>query len=380
MKRALTEIVKADLKRKIILLSGPRQAGKTTFALSLVKDPEYLNFDIPEHRLAIKNQSWRKDAELLVLDELHKMKNWKLYLKGIYDHQALRKPGLKMLPILVTGSARLDIARRAGDSLAGRHFSVRMHPFTLKELHQIDPDKASLDRLLNIGGFPEPYLTNEEGFAPRWRRSHLELILRQDVIDLEQVREISSLETLVQLLRVRVGAPVSLNSLAEELQVDFSTVKKWISILENLYVIFRLSPWSKNISRSLLKASKFYFYDNGQVAGDPGAQFENLVACALLREVHWLQDVLGRNISLHYIRNKEKEEIDFCVVENSQVIHLIEAKLRDERPAKGFKFFEYLKHPKLKATQLVCADVPTREYLFGVKVVSAERWLKELEL
>jgi hypothetical protein len=373
MKRALLEKIKNDLGKKIILLSGPRQSGKTTLSLSISSDVEYLNYDIPEHRVAIIKQSWRKDSQLLIFDELHKMPKWKLFLKGLYDQN-------KTAPILVTGSARLDIAKRAGDSLAGRHFSFRMHPFTLKELHQATPKLASLDRLLQLGGFPEPYLSKEENFAGRWRKSHLDLILRQDVIDLEQIREINQLATLVQLLRGRVGSTVSLNSLAEDLQVDFSTVKRWLSILENLYVVFKLTPWSKNISRSLTKAAKYYFYDNGQVLGDEGAQFENLVACAILREVHFAQDVEGREISLYYLRNKEKDEIDFCVVEKTKVSHLIEAKLADEKPTMSFKAFSLLKHDNLKSIQIVKNNIATRDYPFDVRVCSAEDWLKNFSL
>jgi uncharacterized protein len=379
MQRALHSVIKSDLAEKIVLLSGPRQSGKTTLALNLEKNHEYLNYDVLEDRAAIMQQSWRKDASLLILDELHKMKKWKLFLKGIYDRKKSRT-NKWAAPILVTGSARLDIAKRAGDSLAGRHFSFRLHPFTLRELSQIAPQSTSLERLLNVGGFPEPYLSTKEEFPARWRRAHVDMILRQDVIDLEQVKEVNSLSTLFQLLRSRVGSTVSLNALAEDLQVDFNSVKRWISILENLYIIFRLTPWSKNIARSLLKANKFYFYDNGQVLGDEGAKFENLVACALLREVHWAEDTLGKELSLHYIRNKEKDEIDFCLVEKGQPVQLIEAKWDDEKPSKGFKVFDNLKSAKLKATQVVRAEIPTRDYPFGVRVTSADTWLRKLNL
>jgi predicted AAA+ superfamily ATPase len=378
MLRSLAPIIKSDLRNKIVLLSGPRQSGKTTLALSIDNSPEYLNYDVPEDRYTIINRSWRKDANLLIFDELHKMPKWKLYLKGIYDQRG-HKP-----PILVTGSARLDIAKRAGDSLAGRHLALRMHPLTAKELCEVAPDLYSFEKLLNVGGFPEPYLSQDPDFAPRWRRSHLDLILRQDLIDLEQVREINQMSTLVLLLRKRVGSTVSLNSLAIDLQVDFSTVKRWISILENLYIIFRVTPWSKNITRALTKAAKFYFYDNGQVLGDEGARYENLIACSLLREIHWEQDVKGREISLHFIRDREKTEIDFCVVENGKILQLIEAKWSDEKPSSAFKAFEYLKHSKLQATQVVghqkTEKVTTRDYPFGVRVCSGPDWIRDLKL
>lgn len=374
MERSLSLPIKEDFGKKIILISGPRQSGKTTLAQSIESDQEYLNFDIPEDRQAIIERSWRKDAALLILDELHKMPRWKLFLKGIYDQRG------KQPPIIVTGSAKLDIAKRAGDSLAGRHFSFRLHPFTMKELNQIAPDRVSFERLLTVGGFPEPYLSTKQHFPARWRRSHLDLILRQDVIDLEQVREINQLLTLVQLLRTRVGSTVSLNNLAEDLQVDFSTVKRWITILENLYVIFRVTPWSKNIARALTKASKYYFYDNGQVLGDQGARLENLVATALLREVHWEQDTKGRELALHFLRTRDGDEIDFCVLDTGEITHMIEVKWNDEKPARAFKTFQSATGNSFKAVQLVGQGVRTRDFPFGVRVCSADSWLRNIKL
>jgi predicted AAA+ superfamily ATPase len=259
-----------------------------------------------------------------------------------------------------------------------------MHPLTAKELCEVAPELYSFEKLLNVGGFPEPYLSDDPNFAPRWRRSHLDLILRQDLIDLEQVREINQMSTLVLLLRKRVGSTVSLNSLAIDLHVDFSTVKRWIAILENLYIIFRVTPWSRNVARGLTKAAKFYFYDNGQVLGDEGARYENLIACALLREVHWEQDVKGREVSLHFIRDREKAEIDFCIVENGKILQLIEAKWSDEKPSSAFKAFEYLRHSKLVATQVVghssTDTLATRDYPFGVRVCSGPNWIRDITL
>jgi hypothetical protein len=301
------------------------------------------------------------------------MPRWKLFLKGLYDQGT--HP-----PIVATGSARLDIAKRAGDSLAGRHFSFRLHPFTLNELHETAPTQASFLKLLKIGGFPEPYLSNQEIFPARWRRARLDIILRQDVIDLEQVRELNQLATLVQLLRTRVGSTVSLNSLSEDLQVDFSTVKRWLQILENLYVVFRVSPWSRNVARSLTKACKFYFYDNGQVLGDEGAKFENLVATALLRQVHWEQDTKGREISLHFLRNRNNHEIDFCIVEGVQITQMIEAKWAEEKPSSSFKVFSRVLAAGGSALQVVGEQTCAHDYPFGVRVLPAKEWLQTLTL
>jgi predicted AAA+ superfamily ATPase len=258
MKRYLTNYILDDLKKKIVLLTGPRQSGKTTLSKMLSNNFDYLNFDNPEHLLGLIERSWDRSKDLIIFDELHKLKNWKSWLKGIYDTEGVQPR------IIVTGSAKLDTYRKVGDSLAGRFFQFRLHPLDLKEIKRINnPDnlQAVLDRLLDTGGFPEPYLEGSTRFYNRWKRSHLDIILKQDIVDLENVRQITSIETLIQLLRKRVGSPVSYNSLAQDLQCSDKTVKRWLTILENMYVIFRVGPFHRNIARSILKAPKYYFYD-----------------------------------------------------------------------------------------------------------------------
>jgi len=309
----------------------------------------------------------------VVLDELHKMRKWKSYLKGIYDAEGVSTP------ILVTGSARLDLARKMGDSLAGRYFSFRLHPLTLKELKGHGHRDEMFDRLLSQGGFPEPFFTEEEYFYPRWQRSHLDIILRQDLLDLEQVRQIVGIETLVELLRQRVGSPVSYQSLAEDLQVDQTTVKRWIAILENLFVIFKITPWHRNVARSLLKAPKYYFYDNGQVIGDAGIKLENLVAAALLREVHFEEDARGRRMKLHYLRNKDGEEVDFAVSESGRVTLMIEVKWDDATPSRHFRTL-CPRGTKAPAVQAVGTLRTVNRPAPDLRLVPAAEWLEGLTL
>ncbi|MBW6486007.1 MAG: ATP-binding protein, partial [Syntrophobacterales bacterium] len=265
MKRYLEEYIQKDLKRKIVLLTGPRQAGKTTLAKMLSNNFDYLNYDYAEHRLSLMDKSWDRSRELVIFDELHKLKNWKSWLKGIYDAEKI-PPSL-----VVTGSAKLDVFKKAGDSLAGRFFQFRLHPLDLKEIKNVsgtDGLDEKLDRLLKIGGFPEPFLEGDETYYNRWKRSHLDIILKQDLIDLENVQQITSIETLIQLLRKKVGSPISYSSLAEDLQCSDKTVKRWLDILETLYVVFKVPPFHRNIARSILKSPKYYFYDTGQVPDD----------------------------------------------------------------------------------------------------------------
>ncbi|RIL11076.1 MAG: hypothetical protein DCC75_03060 [Proteobacteria bacterium] len=206
MLRAINDHILKDLSSKIVLLSGPRQAGKTTLAKSLYPEFEYLNYDSKPDQRVIRAQNWGRKKPILILDELHKMKNWKRFLKGIYDTEDLKQK------IIVTGSARMEIARRMGDSLAGRHFSYTLYPLTMRELNDETAIDSNFTKLLHLGGFPEPFLKGDEKFAARWRIAHLDIILRQDLLDLEQIRRVGDLETLLDLLRVRRSSSRSENS------------------------------------------------------------------------------------------------------------------------------------------------------------------------
>ena len=372
MERALRESILEDLETKIVLLSGPRQVGKTTLAKSLFVDAEYLNFDSARDRKIISEESWSRTAPVVILDELHKLKNWKRFLKGVYDTEGVRPR------LLVTGSARLDTVRKLGDSLAGRHFLYTLHPFTLRELNDEKNAERNLARLLTVGGFPEPFLKGDEKYAAKWRLSHLDIILRQDLLDLEQVRQIKGVELLIDLLRTRVGSPVSMQNLAEDLQVDHKTVVRWISILESLFVIFSVSPYSRNIARALTKMRKFYFYDTGQVDGDEGARLENVVAGALLREIDWLRQTEGRKLTLHYIRDKSGREIDFTVVEGAKIKLIAEVKWSDSEPSKSFLAFKNLEPER--AVQVVAKCPKPRTVGRLLKIVKAAEWLHKLEL
>jgi len=329
MERYLKKYIQEDLKEKIVLLTGPRQSGKTTLSKMLTSSFDYFNYDNAEHRLSLMEKSWDRSRKLIIFDELHKLKNWKSWLKGIYDTEKI-PPSL-----IVTGSAKLDTYRKVGDSLAGRFFQFRLHPLDLKEIKNIikpEDMESELERLLNIGGFPEPYLKESTRFYNRWKKSHLDIILKQDLIDLENVQQITAIETLIQLLKKRVGSPVSYSSLARDLQCSDKTVKRWLTILENMYVVFKIPPFHKNIARSILKSPKYYFYDTGQVLGGPGTKLENLVACSLLKEIHFREDCFGEQWHLYYLRNKDAREIDFFITSDDQPFLMIEVKWSDSNP------------------------------------------------
>jgi len=376
MRRYLEKYIKEDLASKIVMLTGPRQTGKTTLSKMVTPDYDYFNLDNPEHRLDLIERSWDRSKELVVFDELHKMAKWKSWLKGVWDTE--EKPPA----ILVTGSAKLDTYKKVGDSLAGRFFQYRLHPLDLKEIHQtLQPEsmQKALEQLMELGGFPEPFLKGSKTFYNKWKRSHLDIIVKQDLIDLENVREIGSVETLIQLLRKRVGSPLSYSSLARDLNCSDKTVKRWMTVLENMYVIFRVAPYHKNIGRSLLKAPKIYFYDTGQVNGDSGVKLENLVACALLKEVDYLQDCFGEDVHLHYLRTKDGREVDFMIMKDDKSFMLLEVKSSDDSPSNNLRIFSK-NFPNAKKIQIVKELNKEKTFPDGIQIRKAHNWLSSFTL
>jgi len=370
LSRSIERSLAKDLDKKMILLSGPRQAGKTTLSRSLRQQASYLNFDNDEDRMKILKKNWSPDTDLLILDEIHKMHLWKRWLKGVWDQKPLH------LRVMVTGSAKLDIAKKMGDSLAGRHFTYRLYPFDLAELKAAN-QSVPLVELFEYGNFPEPLLQKDRGFYGKWRKSHQDLIIRQDLISFESIRDVAAIETLLLLLRERVGSSLSYASLARDLQRDPTTIKRWLTLLENLYLIFKITPYSKNIARSILKEPKYYFYDAATPAGDNGQKLENLVAFSLLKKAHFLSDCLGRKATVHYLKSKDQVEVDFVFEVEGRPPELIEVKWADPHWSGQFsKFQKYF--PGAKLTQLTSQlNRTVIEYPQGT-ICRAQEWLENL--
>ncbi|MGI6394068.1 MAG: ATP-binding protein [bacterium] len=369
MERYLNSFILKDLALKLVLLSGPRQVGKTTLSKQLAKSLAYLNFDAGEDRDIIAKKEWDRDRELIIFDEIHKMKNWKSWLKGVYDKEGVKPP------IIVTGSARMDTFKKGGESLAGRYFYYRLHPIDVAEASKFMDSKEALDNILKLGGFPEPFLKGSETFAKRWRRQHTDIIIRQDLLDLERVRELKGIEMLVELLKNQVGSSVSYSSLAGNLQVSVPTVTFWLEILEKLFVIFPVRPYSKNISRAILKEPKYYFYDTGAVENGEGAALENAVACALLKNLHFLEDTKGCKTSLHFIKDKEKREVDFLTVVDKKARCMIEVKLSDDNFSKNLFHFGSFFDESLAKYQIV-HNLRTTKMKENVKMMEAHEFLR----
>ena len=376
MQRTLKALVAADLARKMVFLVGPRQVGKTTLAKALMADyprAQYLNWDVADDRRIILGQTWSPRATLLVLDEVHKMREWKGHLKGAWDG---RSEGQS---ILVTGSARMDTFRQSGESLAGRYVSLRMHPVSVREwcgASAATPDDA-LDHLIERGGFPEPFLAPNAAEAERWRRQYLEDLIREDVVEFSRIGEIRAMRLLVEMLRERVGSPLSLASIARDLQVSPVTIAKYLDILEALYIVFTVRPYHhRNIARALLKAPKVYFFDTGLVRGDQGARLENACAAMLLKHVHFLQDVEGQAVALHYIRDKQGGEVDLVVCRDNLPVLLAECKHADAAISRMLINLA-AQFPQAQALQVV-RELRQEEQRGAVSIVRAADWLAGL--
>ena len=350
MKRFIETFIIKDLSKKMVFLGGPRQVGKTTLAQSILKNFSYqkrkkglyLNWDFDEDRYRIMEKIWDEDHQLIVFDELHKYRLWKNWIKGIYDktHSVHR--------FLVTGSARLDIYRKGGDSLLGRYHYWRLHPFTLDELPSKMKPGEGLKRLMRVGGFPEPFLDGSEQEARRWRRSRFERVLKEDIRDLESVKKIQDMILLVDFLRRSSGQMIVLSNIAKKIQISPRTAKLWLEILNRMYLCFSVWPYTKKLSRAIQKPPKVYFFDNGDLISekDEGARFENLVANHLLKKIHYLEDRKGLNFELKYLRDKESREVDFVLLKDFKVFALIEVKFSDDKISRSLQYYSEKLKPR----------------------------------
>jgi hypothetical protein len=370
--RYLTPFVSDDVQEKLILLSGPRQVGKSTLARSLLDERGvYLNWDVRGDKKVIREAAWPKDASLVVLDELHKLPKWKNLLKGVCDEYRNRPP------LLVTGSARLELFRRSGDALTGRAYHYRLHPVDVAESAAFTPELSAderVSRLLVTGGFPEAYV--KPRISARLRNDRFDLVVREDLRDLSRTSAVHGLEILIELLRERVGSTISHNKLAEDLAVSMPTVKSWIELLERLYLVFIVRPYSRGLARGLRKEPKVYFFDCASAFDEAGPRLENLVACSLLKYCHLVRDTTGRDLKLYYFRDREGREVDFVITDARKVHWCIEVKTEAADLHRPLAYLSERLKPKA-AFQLV-QNLSRASEVGGIKIVPAAAWLGAL--
>jgi hypothetical protein len=386
-KRYLTDIVVRDLSEKMVFIGGPRQVGKTTLSTALVagryKAHDYLNWDNRQDRKKIIASQWQGSAELIILDEIHKYKKWKTLIKGEYDkHKEHYK-------FLVTGSSRLDVYRKGGDSLQGRYHYYILHPFSLAEVlskkNSLTPFEeirigsgqhaSDMDMLRRFGGFPEPLLKQQDRFLRRWHNEKNERLFREDIRDTAQLRDLGSMKLLSDLLPDRVGSLLSANAIREDLEVSHRAVSHWLSVLESLYYHFRVYPFSGKAVRSIKKLPKLYLWDWSEV-DDAAARFENLVAGHLLKLVDFLHDYDGYRTKLYYLRNVDNKEVDFLVTVDERPWFAVEAKLADQSPAASLLYFK--RRLNIPFVYQVVQAAGIDHLRDDVRIVSADKFLASL--
>lgn len=361
-----------NAEKKLILVSGPRQAGKTTFAKDIAsKEPVslYFNYDIPANKVRIlTNPTFfeevdrkKGDLPLIILDEIHKYIDWKNYLKGIYDGYA------DEFRFLVTGSGRLELSRKKGDALAGRYLHFHFYPFTIGEIFALSigmedvgilteiPEQSAIaqeawETMFQVSGFPEPFLKGTKLKYRRWAKSYHSHVIRDDIRNEFAVRQVDTMEALYFLLSGCVGSPFSFSNHARTLKISHKTVSSWITVFEQFFLVFKIRPYSKRISRSLVKEPKIYFYDYCRVH-DEALRFENMVAIELSRAVTLWSDFGLGEYELWYLRNKQKEEVDFLVTKNANPFFMVEAKLSETAISPHLVKFQNILH--IPAIQLI---------------------------
>lgn len=396
--RYLSKLVLQTIEKeqKMAFIAGPRQVGKTTLSKTLLSPVEgYFNWDIERSRRAIlKNPSsfWGASTRI-VLDEIHKYPRWKRFLKGLYDDVG------KQIQILVTGSGRLDLYQKGGDSLLGRYGLCRLHPFSVGELvrsgtadfyepdHLVDAilnqdtpagaDEA-LENILRWSGFPEPLFAESATRLNKWQIRHRDLILREDLRDLSRIRDIGLIDAMISLLPERIGSPLSVNGLREDLNVAFGTAQGWLKTLEHLYFLFEIRPFSGKLARTLQREGKVYLFDFTVIENE-GARFENMVALHLKKAVDAWTDCGYGEFNLWYVRDKEKREVDFLITLRKKPFLLMECKLSESEWSPPLLYFHERMRPKW-SFQIV-RDFPNnlrRHKIPNIIGISADRFLAQL--
>ena len=339
--------------RQMLFVSGARQVGKTTTCRAL--GTVYLDWDNETHREIILDgpRAVAEFAELdlasegalavVVFDELHKYSRWKLFLKGFFDTYEDR------CRVVLTGSTRLDVYQRGGDSLMGRYFPYCMHPFSVGELTNRfgmglpQPPCAISDEdweaLWEFGGFPEPFVTRTTAFSKRWKDLRRMQLLKEDIRDLTRIRELDQLAILEKLLSSRSGEQLIFSTLGSRVRVSENTVRSWIDTLGSLHHGFLVRPWFRNINKALRKEPKWYLRDWSGVA-DAGKRAETMVACHLLKAVDAWNDSGQGDFELRYLRDKQKREVDFVVVRDEEPWFLVETKKSDKKLSPALAYFQ----------------------------------------
>ncbi len=401
MKRLYDIVLKEHFQDndQIAVVVGPRQVGKTTTSRQLQGDLYYFNWDNLDDREVIlkgpkkiadicKLALLRTSKALIIFDEIHKYLKWKVFLKGFYDTYK------SDCHIIVTGSSSMDTYRRGGDSLMGRYFTYRMHPVSLRESLEINDvnvlsdqeysppvriDDTVFENLLKFGGYPEPFLKGKQAFYNKWVRLRLDQLFKEDIRDLSRVQEINQLEILGRLLIEQSGQLTNYTSLSKKVRVSVDTIRRWINVLSSMYFCYTIKPWSKNISRSLIKEPKTYLWE-WSLCSNSGARHENFIASHLLKSIHLWNDTGIGEYDLYFLRDKEKREVDFLITKGNSPWIMVEVKSSETSLSNSLVHFQ--KQLEVPHCFQIVMDLPYVDKdcfsLTGINIVPAKTILSQL--
>ena len=361
--RIYTSILEDHLKNEsnMAFIAGPRQCGKTTSA-NLIKGKRmsYWIWDDQDDRLSLRSSQNKfikaaklrnRNFEVLVLDEIHKNTKWKSWVKGLYDKQHDR------FKIIVTGSAKLDIFQKGGDSLLGRYFLYRHHPLSIGELISSKHYETifrknitivptdHMEDLLEFGGFPAPFKANRKDFHLKWVKTKKNILVHEEIRDLTKITDLTGIEVLTELLEQRAANLLNLHNLAGDLDVSVDSVRRWLKIMERIYYVFVITPYSRSVARSLLRTPKVYLWDWSPIKNE-GAKVENFMASHLLKAVHFWNDTGKGTFNLHYLRDKQKREVDFLVLRDGKPFILTECKVSEKAFPQNLSYFDNIIKPQ----------------------------------
>lgn len=348
-------ILKHAFRGQVLIIQGPRQVGKTTLALELVKDlkskgpSRIFNCDDPDHRELLENKGLEAlkntigQAKIVFIDEGQKLSTIGQTLKLLADHYK------KTVQVIVTGSSAINLLDRTQEALTGRKKVYTLYPISLEEAAGGDIGRSKLENLLVFGNYPHVVTARKKedkiGSLKELKTSYL----YRDVFDFQGMKNADVFMNLVKALAYQVGSEVSYTELANLLRINRATVDRYIHILEQSFIVFRLPVFTRNKRRELSKLRKIYFYDTGirnaiinnfssfDTRDDSGALWENFMVVERMkyREYHRIET------NQYFWRTYDGSEVDL-VEEREGRLYGFEFKWKPrQRPRVLTKWNEY---------------------------------------
>ena len=346
--RALTLVARERLRSyPVLVITGPRQSGKTTLARALDPGRAYFSLEDPDTR-AFATDDPRgfldQAGDGAILDEVQRCPDLLSYLQGVID----AKPG-RLGRYILTGSSQFELLQSVSQSLAGRAAMLTLHPFSLAELQATKKAPVTIDSLLYAGLYPPVYDRSIEPSV--WLQDYVATYLERDVRQIVRVKDLSTFQRFVQLCAGRIGQLLNVSSLAADAGITRITADAWLSVLEASHLIHVIRPWFTNISKRQIKSPKLYFSDVGLAAWllgvrklehlpnhpQRGMLFENWVITEMIKA----RTNRGLRPEVHFLRDQQGHEIDAVVETSPDTLQAVEIKSGATVAGDFFKGLDY---------------------------------------